>query len=283
MIDLLTEITVYIDVYLFLNLLINGCLIYIVSMIIGKHIRLSRFLVADIVASVLGLCICLPNLNIYYALCLKFLSALITTICAYGNKNLLYVLKNAFLYISVNITYSAFILWGSSMFALKNIIYINNLEIYYNLPITYTVVLIMFLLILYSIIVKFRSLKKIESLIYDCFIELHGRNISIRGFLDTGNSLCDIITGLPVIIIGKSVAENIIPDIDKFLALQSVSEKYKIIPYKTADGHRSILPAFKPDKVFLNDNEIEVIVAVTNENLGIKQGFNCLLNRYCIK
>ena len=197
--------------------------------------------------------------------------------------NLLYVLKNAFLYMSVSITYSAFILWGSSMFALKNIIYINNLEIYYNLPITYTVVLIMFLLILYSIIVKFRSLKKIESLIYDCFIELHGRNISIRGFLDTGNSLCDIITGLPVIIIGKSVAENIIPDIEKFLALQSVSEKYKIIPYKTADGHRSILPAFKPDKVFLNDNEIEVIVAVTNENLGIKQGFNCLLNRYCIK
>lgn len=279
----MTEITVYIDVYLFLNLFINGCIIYVVSKITGKRMAFIRLLFADLLASFLGLSICLPGLNIYLSLFMKFLSSFTVVLCAFGFKNLLFVMKNAFLYMSVTITYSALIIWSSSILTLKNIIYINNMEIYYNLPVTFTVVLMILLLFTYSVIVRFRSMNSCESLIYDCFIELHGKKVGIQGFLDTGNSLCDIITGLPVIIIGKSVAENIIPDIEGFLSLQSVSEKYKIIPYKTADGRRSILPAFKPDKVFLNDNEIDVVVAVSNDNFDIKQGVNCLLNRYCIK
>ena len=279
----MTEITVYIDVYLFLNLFINGGTIYIVSKIKGRRIKFVRLFLADILASFLGLSICLPRMNIYFALGVKFISALGVAACAFGGKNALTMVKNAFLYISVTITYSALVIWCSSAFALKNIIYINNMEIYYNLPVTFTMVLMVFMLLTYSLVARIRSITGYDSLIYDCFIELHGRKVGIQGFLDTGNSLCDIITGLPVIIIAKSAAASIIPDIDNFLLLKSVSERYKIIPYKTADGHKSILPAFKPDRVFLNDNEIDVIVAVSNDNFGIKQGFNCLLNRYCIK
>ena len=253
------------------------------SKIIGKRIRFVRLLFADLSASLLGLSICFPGLNIYFSLLLKVFSSFIITVCAFGLKNCLYVLRNTFLYMSVVITYSALVIWSSSIFALKNIIYINNLEIYYNLPITFTVILILLFLLSYSILMGFRNLNTCKTLVYDCLIELHGRRIGLQGFLDTGNSLRDIITGLPVIIIGRSVAESIIPDIEDFLLLKSVSEKYKIIPYKTADGHRSIIPAFKPDKVVLNDNEIDVIVAVSNDNFGLKQGINCLLNRYCFK
>jgi len=279
----LTEFVVYIDLYIFLNLFINGCIIYIVSRIIGKHVGLFKLLFSDLFASFLGLSICLPSMNIYFSIFYKFISSIIITCIAFGFKNIISVLKNSFIYMSVSITYSALVIWSSSIFILKNIIYINNIEIYYNLPVSFTVIFMMFLLLFYYVISKIKSIKNMDSLIYDCLIVLHGKKIDIRGFLDTGNSLCDIITGLPVIIIGKSAAKSIIPDIEGFLSMSSVSEKYKIIPYKTADGKCNILPAFKPDKVYLNDCEVDVIVAVSKDNFSVKQGFNCLLNRYCIK
>ena len=139
----------------------------------------------------------------------------------------------------------------------------------------------MFLMVFYSIVKKILMSKKPEELMYDCFIELNGKNTVIKAFLDTGNSLKDAITGLPVIIIGRHAAESILNDIENFLELKSYTEKLKIIPYKTADGMSSILPAFKPDRVTVNGNSIDVIVAVSKDDFNKNDEYNCLLNKNC--
>lgn len=276
------EITVYIDIYLFLNLFINGFLLYIISRLLNKHIKFAGFFLADVIASFFGLVICLPSMSIYFSLAIKFFSAILISISAFGNRGILYILKNSFIYLSVSTMYSALTIWGSSVFKLKNIIYINNNEIYYNLPISFLILLLMFLMMFYSILKRILICRKPEELLYDCFIELNGKNTVIKAFLDTGNSLKDSITGLPVIIIGRQVAELILSDAEKFLELQPYAEKLKLIPYRTADGKSSIMPAFKPDKVMLNGNEIDVIVAVSKENFDTNAEFNCLLNKNCI-
>ena len=278
----MNEITVYIDIYLFLNLFINGFLLFIISLLLNKKIRFTGFFLADTIASLFGLIICLPSMSIYFSLTVKLLSAILVSVSAFGNRGILYVLKNSFIYLSVSTMYSALTIWGSSVFKLKNLIYINNNEIYYNFPVSFLILLMMFIMIFYSVIKRILVCRKPAELIYDCFIELNGRNALIKGFLDTGNSLKDSITGLPVIIIGRNVAESILSDAEKFLELTSCVEKLKIIPYHTVDGKNSILPAFKPDKVTLNGNEIDVIVAVSKENFDINAEFDCLLNKNCL-
>ncbi len=280
----MTEFTIYIDIYLFLNLFINWFILFITSLLINRQSRFAGFFIADIIASFFGLVICLPSMSIYLSLAVKFISAIFISIAAFGNKGILYILKNAFIYLSISTTYSALTIWGSSVFKLKSIIYINNNEIYYNLPVSFLILLLMFLMIFYSIIKKILVSRNPTELLYDCFIELNGKNTEIKAFLDTGNSLKDIITGLPVIIIGPHAAESILSDLNNFLELRSYTEKLKIVPYRTADGRRSLLPAFKPDKVTLNGNEVDVIVAVSKEDLDMNNNeFNCLLSKNCIQ
>ena len=276
------EITLYIDIYLFVNLFINGFLIYITSVLICKKLKFIRLFVSDIIASAFGLIICLPQMNIFLILIIKFISNFIITILAYGNEKIIKLLKNTFILTSVSITYSAVSIWGSSIFSLKNFIYINNNEIYYNFPVPFLISIMMFFLIFYSILKKRIQNKKTETLLYDCLIELNGKRTMIRGFLDTGNSLKDVISGLPVIVIGRNVAENLLQDTEKFLALESISEKLNLIPYRNADGSRNIMPAFKPDKVTLNGSDVDVVVAVSKENFCNEMDFGCLLNKNCI-
>ncbi len=278
----MTEIIIYIDIYLFVNLLINGSLMLILSVFTGKRLKFSGFFIADVFASLFGLMICLPKMNIYCILIIKFISALSVSACAFGYNKIIFILKNAFLYMSLSTVYAALTIWGNSVFDLKDIIYINNIEIYYNLPVSFLVSLMLFLMVFYTVLKRSLSCKHPEELFYDCFIELNGRNTIIKAFLDTGNSLKDVITGLPVIIIGKCVAESILYDTENFLNLSSTVEKIKLIPYRTVDGKSCILPAFKPDRVLLNGKEIDVIVAVSKDDFNKNSEFSCLLNRNCV-
>lgn len=107
----------------------------------------------------------------------------------------------------------------------------------------------------------------------DVFVELIAKT-------DTGNTLKEPFSNLPVIVVDKSKIEMLLPnEISDYLAQTvTVNENYcnyisgiRLVPYNSVGGE-GLIPAFKPDliKVSLNGNsiEIEAYIAVTSRKLS---------------
>ncbi|HHT85781.1 MAG: sigma-E processing peptidase SpoIIGA [Bacillota bacterium] len=94
-------------------------------------------------------------------------------------------------------------------------------------------------------------------------ISLDGQSISVTGMVDTGNDLRDPVSGLPVIVVDWDSLKHIMPhEVSHFflstwdlvntkLTESAVGKRLRLIPYTNVSGHRQILPAFKPDALYL--------------------------------
>ena len=94
-------------------------------------------------------------------------------------------------------------------------------------------------------------------------ISLGGRSISVTGMVDTGNDLRDPVSGLPVVVVDWDSLKHIMPqEVSHFflsawdmvstrLTESEIGKRLRLIPYTNVSGHRQILPAFKPDALYL--------------------------------
>jgi len=100
----------------------------------------------------------------------------------------------------------------------------------------------------------------------------NGKSAVLKCFTDTGNSLCDPISGTPVAVASPESVEKILPE-GMLAAMMkedlSTEYKFRLIPCKTISGS-VLVPAFRPDKLVLkNENgefETEEIMLAVSEN-----------------
>lgn len=100
----------------------------------------------------------------------------------------------------------------------------------------------------------------------------NGKSAVLKCFTDTGNSLCDPISGTPVAVASPKSVEKILPE-EMLAAMMkedlSTEYKFRLIPCKTISGS-VLVPAFRPDKLVLkNENgeyEAEEIMVAVSEN-----------------
>ena len=84
---------------------------------------------------------------------------------------------------------------------------------------------------------------------------INGRTVSLRCLVDSGNLLCEPISGYPVIVISGALAAKVFPnsEISYLLALthtipESIRNRLRIIPSKTVNGEK-LLRAVRADSV----------------------------------
>ena len=100
----------------------------------------------------------------------------------------------------------------------------------------------------------------------------NGKSAVLKCFTDTGNSLCDPISGTPAAVASPESVEKILPE-EMLAAMMkedlSTGYKFRLIPCKTISGS-VLVPAFRPDKLVLkNENgeyEAEEIMVAVSEN-----------------
>lgn len=91
-----------------------------------------------------------------------------------------------------------------------------------------------------------------------------------HGKVDTGNSVVEPFSQIPVIIVEKSVfGKNEIPTT-------------RIIPYK-ALGNHGILNGFKPDKVFISKKEIKKNIYIGIYNGNIDTNVKAIINSEIVR
>ncbi len=138
-----------------------------------------------------------------------------------------------------------------------------------------------------------------EKILIDICISINGENAYLKGLVDTGNSLTDPISKYPVIIVEYSAIEILFPseikdffinnyifNFDKIIAQLSGTSwitRFRIIPYQALGTENGMLIGFKPDNVFVQNEDHnrdikEIIIAIYHKRLSKSGDYKALLH-----
>ncbi len=115
-----------------------------------------------------------------------------------------------------------------------------------------------------------------------------GRSARFRALVDTGNTLCDPISGAHVMVVAPSALRGVFADQAALFSLEepldilscadaqeALRGKLRLVPY-AAVGARGFLVAFRPERLLVDERErCDLLVALSPSALG--EGFEAIL------
>lgn len=130
--------------------------------------------------------------------------------------------------------------------------------------------------------------QKREREIADVELRFRGRSVRLRALRDTGNALCDPISGAGVLVVSSGAAAELFRPYEALLELREASELIacagevdalrgvlRLIPY-SAVGSKGFLAAFRPDALIVDGKETrDLLVALSPSASG--DGFDAIL------
>lgn len=264
--------TIYVDILLCVNLVINYLLLSAVSFYTHTHIRLRRILLGSFVGALCSLVILLPVIPFVFNMIIKFCVGGITVFTAFGRKKIGDFIKLYATFLIATFFFGGIVIALWFLFTPKNLI-IKNSIIYLNIsPLT---------LIFYSVICycAFRLVNTIagKHKTKDTFCVLTIKNkqnaVRVNAKIDTGNTLTEPFSQCPVVVIGRKTAESITPiEVKEYETVTTLKYRTSInnvrfVPF-TSVGGGGILPCFKAERIYLNDVECDktVYIALCNDD-----------------
>lgn len=255
--------TIYVDVLLVLNIYVNYLLLMATAKL--RHLRLTfpRCILSSLFGSLFSLAIFIPAMNIVTLNIFKIFSAFLIVIATFGFGNFLDYFKNTLFFFAVNFVFAGAV-YALMLAINSSATYFNNACLYIDLsPVTLVV----------GTAIAYFSLGVIRRIFgrstsadgrYSVIVSFGGRTVSLSGIADTGNTLTDVFSGLPVIICdseslgvsgGISAIENI--------------RGARILPYSTI-GNDGFITVFTPVYVCVK-NETSNRVKQVSALIGISE------------
>lgn len=275
--------TIYIDVLISVNLFINYFLLLSVARILNlKPIR-KKIILAAFIGSLYSLIILLPPFNYFFSLFIKLIMSVSIVFLAFKFTNVKLFAKIIIVFYGISFLFGGiiFCIW---FFVMPNKIFINNNMIYLNLSPLFLVVATLISYMVIRITNKVTGYKNNLWLNYDLLVSFNNKFVILKAKVDTGNTLREPFSGLPVVVAQYKFVYEIIPESVKEIMIvydkYKLSEKslvdiqkfkdFRLIPYKTISG-TGLLPAFKADyiKILSKDQNIkkDAYIAVCNEKI----------------
>ncbi|MEE0839105.1 MAG: sigma-E processing peptidase SpoIIGA [Acutalibacteraceae bacterium] len=248
--------TVYADVLILLNAVIDYLIISLTSHITDTYIKTFRVVVAAFVGSLFSLLIFLPEMFALLQLIILLLSSALIVFVAFGIKNKKSYIKNFFAYAMVNVIFSGLMVLFWILVKPRGMI-LNNSFVYFQIsPLEFIISSCVF----YVIIRLVQSiLKKRERYAKRCNIKLdnNGKTVYIKTIVDTGNSLTDPYSNRPVIITDKDTAEMIFDNLEEQPKL--------LLPVHSVIGE-GLIPAYSLKNATVENIRVtSVLIAVTDK------------------
>lgn len=234
---------VYVDVLIILNTYVNFALLRLAAFISGTSVKRMRLLLSALLGGVYSLIILADGIPDAVSLLLKIAVSALMTLVAFGYANTFAYIKKlgTFLFVSFLFAGLMFALW----FFIKpeNMLY-NNTTVYFRFDtmtlLIATTVCYVILRVLYLIIEK----KAPKGHIYEITVYIAENEVVCNALLDSGNSLKDYFTSLPIVTVDRSLFGFIPSDTEKI----PPTLKPRYVPINTVSGD-GILLTVRPDKV----------------------------------
>ena len=278
--------TLYIDLILLENIIMNYIIILATGMICRVNIKHNiRIFLSSLLGALYAiLTYVVNNIEIYTSQITKIIVSICMVYIAFNSTNVKTMLKQLIIFYL-----TSFCFGGAAYYLLYNIrpnlIQSSNGILVGTYPIKIAIlggILGFFIINISFKIIKSKLTKK--DMLYDIEI-FYKENIStIKVILDTGNLLTDPITKTPVLIVEAQKLKNIIPekilnnieDVIYNSSFDDVDEDIKIrcsiIPFSSIGKNNGIIIGFRPDYIKIHTNEGEeirrrVIVGIHNNKI----------------
>ena len=289
--------TIYIDVVLIENLLMNYIILFATGVILKINIKHIRVLLASLVGAVYTIIAYISNLRIYSNFFLKLILSLVIIYIAFNPKNIKKLCKFTLIF------YLTSFVFGGAAFALiyivkpQEILKNNGLVLNANsLKVIFISAIIAFMIS----IIGFKIVKnKISAKDMYCTIKikLNEKEIETKAMIDTGNFLKEPISNTPVIVVEHTLLYECMPKeilnhLENILGgdfsqiPENMKEEYmprlKVIPFSSLGKQNGMLLGIKAEEVVIKNEEESkikdnVIIGIYNKSLTKRGEYRALL------
>ncbi|MCQ2463136.1 MAG: sigma-E processing peptidase SpoIIGA [Clostridia bacterium] len=240
---------IYVDILFTVNLIIGYCLLILTGTVCKSEINRLRVLLSSALQGAYSLVILLPVLPFYLNIAAKSAACAVFTFTAFRirTKKQFFRLYFAFLFISfcfAGVMLFICIISGTDRLAYK------NTAVYFSVDLKVLVISTVVCYAVSRIIYEFLRRKAPSCAFYTLTVHAFKKELTCDAMLDTGNSLTDAFSCLPVIVFDIKKIAAMLPDgFDiKNENTYSLLPGFRLIPYGTLNGN-SFMPAFRPDTV----------------------------------
>lgn len=276
---------IYIDILVIVNLFVNYFLLLATAKFFCIKWKTSRLILGEILGGIYSLYILAPELPWFISSVIKLFMSVTIIAATFGIKKPTQFFKILIYFYSVNFLFSGIMMAVWCWFK-PNGMQVNNGVVYFNIS---PVILIISTIISYIIIEAINKIvnkRRLDHKIINLKIKFRTNQISITAKIDTGNFLKEPFSGLPVIVARETSVKPLLPvntyeqikdySADKFTDILNL--KIRMIPFKTI-SEESVLPAFKPDCIKINESEVqkEVYIALCEDKF-MPQNAEALIN-----
>lgn len=289
--------TIYIDIIIVENLVMNYIILYATGIIAKNKISYLRIFFASLIGTIYVILQYLSKINIYSNLFIKMLLSIIIIYIAFNPRNIKNMCKQLVLFYLTTFTFGGVATYLIYVLKPQNIIIKNGMYVgTYVLKVVFigailgTIILIISFKFSKNRITKKDMLCKIK-------IRLNGKETILNTMVDTGNMLKEPITGNPVVVVEKVALYNLIPkeilnntesilggDFEKIP--DDIKNEYiprlKIIPFSSLGKQNGMLIGIKPEKLEVineqsNEEKKGTIIGIYNKSLTKRGEYNALI------
>ena len=289
--------TIYIDIVLIENLIMNYIILFATSIIAKVKPKHMRLIIASLIGAIYAVLAYMNILKIYFNIILKIVLSIIIIYIAFNPKNIKILMKQLLLFYL-----TSFVFGGTAFFLIyvvkpQNIIMRNGVFVgTYPLKIAMLGAVVGFAVIVLTFkILKNRLSKK--NLLCNINIKLNKKEIKTTALIDTGNLLKDPISNTPVIIAEHTLLYDAIPkeilnnlenilggDLENFS--KEIKTKYisklKVIPFSSLGKQNGMLLGIKADEIEIENEEEkikkeDVIVGIYDKSLTKRGEYRALV------
>ena len=274
---------IYVDVLIAVNLFINYFLILATAKFLCLKTVKTRFLLGELLGAIYSLYILFPATSIIISIPVQIIMSASIIAITFEFKNLKSFFKTLMCFYLINFAFSGimFALWCT--FKPKNM-QVNNGIVYFNISpivlVTSTIVTYIILKLINRVMGKHSFGKS------SCEVKVLNENkaVVISAIIDTGNSLVEPFSGIPVIVVKQQCIKNVCPkEITDFSINTSygktaiLKSKFRMIPFKTISGD-GLLPAFKPETIIINNGTPKNAYIAICPDKTISENYDAILN-----
>lgn len=268
--------SVYLDVVLLENVIMNYIILFATGLISKTQIKNIRLIASSILGSIYAVMSYITNFEWYSSLIVKILLSIAMVYLAFNSPNLKTMFKEIIIF------YLTSFLFGGCAFSLLYFVHPEKILFKdgklvgtYPIKIAFLGAIVGFILINLAFKIVKRKFAKKDMF---CNIEINYQKkmCNVKAMIDTGNMLKDPLTKSPVIVVESNSLTKIIPK-DILNNLQKIilgeyeeisvdyMSKFRVIPFSSIGKQNGILLGFKVDKIVIEfDGKY-----LTNENVVI--------------
>ena len=267
--------TIYIDVLIVINAYTTYFTLKAAALLLHTSYKISRLIFASVLGGFISLTALIPLDGLTGTLLRIFLTGLIA-IAAFGFEGFKrLILTSAVTAVSGAIICGGVMLLrectGNSFFAsVRGYVYLD----------VSILTLIFSTTAVYIIISLFRRFldKPLESNMVKLEIKHKDCTVILNAYADSGNNLCDFLTGLPVIVCNAEKLRGIVPEPE---IKDEIPKGVRIIPFSSVGGS-GIITAFKPDLIIFHkengDKKAVSALVGTGKTALEKENFDAIFN-----